>query len=133
MFAVGAALGAFGCGPGGPRTYPVSGKLDLAGGDLAALSGGHVDAALRDDPTVRASGEILPDGSFTLQTLDGGVVRQGAREGDYRVRIVLDEDGPGGKQRARRAIAPRYLWFETSGLSIRVPAESPVTLRATAR
>lgn len=128
-----AGMGVLGCGRGGPRTYPVSGKLDLAGGDLSALSGGHIDAALRDDPTVRASGEIRPDGSFALQTFDGGVIRQGAREGSYRVRIILDDEDPAGKQRARRAIARRFLSFETSGLSIRVPSESPVTLRAAAK
>ena len=128
---VAAAAGVLGCGPAGPRTYPVSGKIDLAGGDPSALDGGHIDAALQGDPTVRAAGEIGPDGSFTLQTLQGGVVRQGAREGTYRVRIILDDAA--SKRRPRRAIAPRYLWFETSGLSLQVPAESAVTLRAAAR
>jgi hypothetical protein len=132
VFVAGATLGVLGCGPGGPRTYPVSGKIDLAGGDLSALSGGYIDAALREDPTVRASGEIGPDGGFTLQTLHAGVVRQGAREGTYRLRIILD-DTSASKRRARRAIAPRYLRFETSGLSLQVPAESAVTLRAAAR
>ena len=39
---------------------------------------------------VRASGVIEPDGRFKLETLQGGEVVKGAREGTYRVRLILD-------------------------------------------
>ena len=61
-----------GCGPGGPKTHPVRGKVELAGADAAPLAGSHVEAALVSDPNVRASGEIQPDGRFSLQTLHAG-------------------------------------------------------------
>ncbi|MGL4550029.1 MAG: hypothetical protein ACRC33_02480, partial [Gemmataceae bacterium] len=44
------------CGPGGPRTHPVRGKVVVASADVKALAGGHVEAALEGDPAVRASG-----------------------------------------------------------------------------
>lgn len=130
---VAAGLGAFGCGQGGPRTYPVRGKIDLAGGDVSALAGSYVDAAHEGDPNVRASGEIRADGSFALETLHEGAIRRGAREGAYRVRIVLSDDDPATKKRARQAIARRYLSFETSGLSLKVPAESDPVVKLAAR
>src|SRR5438034_8880223 len=55
-----------GCGAGGPRTYPVQGKVELAGADVKLLAGSHVEFALAADPRVRASGEIQEDGSFKL-------------------------------------------------------------------
>jgi hypothetical protein len=100
----------------------------LDGGDPAALAGHSVEAMLEGDPGVRASGVIAADGSFELETLHAGAVLKGAREGKYLVRIVpADEDEQGRKLR-RPPVAPRHLKFETSGLSLSVPASAEVTL-----
>ena len=70
-----------GCGAGGPRTYPVQGKVELAGADVKLLAGSHVEFALAADPRVRASGEIQEDGSFKLQSNHAGGILDGTREG----------------------------------------------------
>src|SRR5689334_4028766 len=111
-------LGALGCGRVGPKTYPVQGKVELASGDVRELAGSHVEAALAGDPAVRSSGEIRPDGSFSLQTLHAGVILKGARQGEYQARIILADEGGG---RRRRPLDQRFLQFGTSGLTFRVP------------
>ena len=59
-----------GCGgPAGPKTYPVKGQVQLAGGEVQVLAGHNVEAALEADSTVRAYGLIKDDGSFELETL----------------------------------------------------------------
>ena len=124
-----ALLVAAGCGQSGPKTHAVAGSVSLAGGDSAQLAGHYVEAALSTDPTVRASGVIGPDGRFKLETLAGGRVQKGAPEGTYGVRLILsDDDGV-----ARPKVSPRYLRFETSGLSIQVPAKDDVQLELAAR
>jgi hypothetical protein len=119
--------GLAGCGSGTPRTYPVTGTVELPGADLNPLSGSHVEAALATDPSVRASGEIQPDGGFMLETLHAGRILKGAPEGTYRVRIVPSDEGRAAGRR-RAALAPRFLRFETSGLTLQVPPEGTVTL-----
>lgn len=122
-----------GCGPAGPATYPVSGTLALTGGEVSHLAGSTIEVASDADPTVRAAGEIQPDGRFTLETLHAGAMRRGAREGTYKVRVVLSDDDPATRKRAAKAIAPKYLKFDTSGLTLRVPADDDVTLPVTAK
>jgi hypothetical protein len=123
-------LGVLGCDRVGPKTYPVRGKVELVSGDVRELAGSHVEAALAGDPAVRSSGEIQPDGSFSLQTLHAGVILRGAPEGDYQVRIILADEGGG---RRRRPLDHRLLQFGTSGLSFRVPASGDLTLRLAQR
>jgi hypothetical protein len=82
VVAVVGTLGVLGCGPGGPRTYPVRGRVAAAAGDVTPLAGNYVEAALATDVTVRASGVIQPDGSFTLETLHAGALLRGAPGGD---------------------------------------------------
>jgi hypothetical protein len=131
--AVLAALGAGGCGQNGPKTHPVRGKVTLAGGDAAQLAGHHVEAMLEGDPAVRASGVIAADGSFALETLHAGEVLKGAREGKYLVRIVPAEEDESGKKLKKPPVAARHLKFETSGLSLNVPASEDVTLPLASR
>ncbi len=131
LFLAGSMLGALGCGTGGPKTHPVRGRIQH--GDVAALAGSHVEAALQGDANVRASGEIQPDGSFTLETLHAGAIRKGAPEGLYRVRIVLNDDDPASGKRAGQSVARRFLSFDTSGLSIKVPAEGNPVVKITPR
>ena len=130
---VGILAGTAGCGSSEPRTYSVQGSLKVAKADVGHLAGSLIEAVSDSDPSVRASGEIQSDGTFVLQSLDGGVVRSGAREGTYRVRIILnDNDGP-ARKRASRAIAPRYQRLESSGLTIQVPPPGEVELRVSAK
>lgn len=123
-----------GCGgSNGPKTYAVKGKLDLAQGDIGALSGHNIEVVLENNPLVRAAGQIQDNGVFTLETLADGVIRKGALEGTYRARLVVVDDDAESKRRAIEAINPRYFQFEDSGLSFRVPAQEVVTLQVSAR
>jgi hypothetical protein len=119
-----ALLAVAGCGQSGPKTHAVVGSVSLAGGDSTQLAGHYVEAALRTDPTVRTSGVIGPDGRFKLETLSDGKIRKGAPEGTYAVRLVLSDDD--GTKRPK--VAPKFLRFETSGLSLQVPARDDVKL-----
>lgn len=106
---------------------PVTGTV-TGPGDVSVLAGSAVEIALETDPTVRASGTIEPDGRFTLDTLKGGQVQRGAPAGTYKARIVLGDDDPALQKKAAKAVPAKYLKFETSGLTVRVPADAPVTL-----
>jgi hypothetical protein len=123
-----AALAMAGCG-GGPKTYPVRGKVVLADGDVARLADGHVEFEREGDPGVRADGLIGPDGRFEMQTQLQGKLLKGAAEGTYRARIVLpDADGDGGGKRRPRPVHPRFLDFQTSGLTFQVPTDGEITV-----
>ena len=133
---IAAALGLFvltGCSGNSPKTYPVSGKVALVGGDAQKLAGHHIEVVLATDPNVRAAGVIGPDGTFSLETLHAGVVLKGAKEGQYQVRILpADEDDNGTKLKAP-PIAARHFKFESSGLSLKVPPTGDVNLELSPR
>ena len=122
-----------GCGRGGPKTYSAQGKIELVGSDIALLAGSHIEAALANDLTKRASGVIRDDGTFALETPHAGATSGGAQAGAYLVRIVLSDDDPATRKRAALAIASRYLDFNASGLRIDVPAPTAISLHLTAR
>src|SRR5262245_39900924 len=123
-----------GCGPSGPKTYPVTGRVEVAGGNAAPLAGSNVEAALDSDPTVRASGVIEEDGRFTLETLHAGKILKGAQAGTYKARIVLSDEGERGSRKlARAAVHPRFLQFESSGLRFEVPANGDIVLQVSPR
>jgi hypothetical protein len=111
---------------------PVTGTVTIPG-DPTVLAGSTVEVALESDATVRASGTIEPDGRFTLDSLKDGRVRRGAPEGTYKARIILGDDDPALQRKAAKVIPARYQRFETSGLTVRVPAEGAVTLALAAR
>ncbi len=117
-----------GCGDGGPKTYRVSGRIELPGTDPSVLAGHNVEAALSTDPNVRTFGVIGSDGRFVLETLQNGEMRRGAVAGTYNARLVLSDDDPASRRRVAQAVAGRYLKFETSGLTFQVPASSDITL-----
>jgi hypothetical protein len=100
---------------------------------VAALAGSTVEAALEGDPTVRAAGTIEPDGTFALETLQAGVIRKGAVPGTYKVRVILSDDDPAARKKAAKAVHPKALQFETSGLTFQVPAADEVRLVLAAR
>lgn len=126
------ALSPLGCGDSGPKTYPVSGRVTLAGGSNK-LAGHYVEAALVGEPNVRASGVIGPDGAFTLETLHEGKVLKGAREGKYQVRILPADEDDDGKKLKKPPIASKHLKFETSELTLQVPTDGEVALQLSPR
>ncbi len=123
-----AAIGAAGCGSGGKGTYRVQGQIQLAAGDNRLLAGHSLEAALESDPHVRTYGVIDADGHFVLESLLDGVIRQGALPGRYRARLALSDDDPELRRQALESIPKRFLQFETSGLTLEVPAAAPITL-----
>lgn len=122
-----------GCSDGGPKVYPVSGKVALAGGDAQKLAGHNVEVVLEGDPAVRASGVIGADGAFTLETLYAGKILKGVQEGKYQVRILAAEEDDNGKKLRKPPIASKHFKFESSGLSLQVPPPGDVTLQLSSR
>jgi hypothetical protein len=118
-----AAVMLCGCSSAGLKTYPVKGKVQIKDGDVALLTGGHIELKHDSDETLRPSGKITPDGDFAMETLHQGRVLPGAPEGSYKARIVLgDESDPGVPKRKRDPVHRKFLDFETSGLSLKVPS-----------
>lgn len=122
-------VGVSGCGGFGPTTHPVAGRVQV-NGDAAQLAGHHVELVHADDPTVRAAGVIDDGGRFSVETLDGGQRRGGAREGTYRARLILTDEGDG---RPKPKVPKKYLDVNTSGWTVQVPPAGDVTLTATAK
>jgi hypothetical protein len=121
-----------GCGPGGPKMYPVKGKVVLAKPEtLKRLVGTSVELQSTTEANTRAYGEIQPDGTFTLSTYREGKSRQGAMEGTHKARILIDlgdSDDEGASKRCS-PIPLKYTRFETSGWQIQVPTDSEVVLK----
>jgi hypothetical protein len=107
-------------------TYEVKGKVRLASGK--ALSAGRVTFVAADGLLPQASGEIQPDGDFSLTTRNPG---DGAAPGKYKVRIEPAERKKPGK--ARPGFPVKYVDEDSSGLTVTVRAEpnqlEPFTLR----
>lgn len=115
---------ASGCGR---STFPVEGVVTVAG-DVSALEGSVIEIAVDGDPLRRASGEIQADGGFTLTTLHDGRLLTGAKEGVYKVRIIPNDDDRQTRRRALAAIHARYLKFQTSDVTLTVPATETVAI-----
>ena len=112
-----------------PKTHAVQGKIELAGGNVEVLQGSHVEGSLVSDDKVRASGVIQKDGTFKLETNHAGATFAGAREGKFEVRLILADDNVATLRKAQQAVAPRFLDFKSSGLTIDVPSKEPVVLK----
>jgi hypothetical protein len=101
-----------GCGDGKQSTQRVTGKVIFKGSGKP-LDRGTIMLESVADPSIQASGDIQPDGTFELYcTLD----KQGAVEGDHRVLIEqpLLETGE------RPVVQKKYRAFATSGLTATV-------------
>lgn len=129
----GTALSLGGCGPGGPTFQPVTVRLNVEGGNVADLEGSTLDVAVPNNPLLRASGTITADGTAELETLHAGKIRRGVLEGNYQVRIVLADDDREQRRKAAKAVAPKYLKFESSGLTLTVPGDRTVPLTVAAK
>jgi hypothetical protein len=125
------ALG--GCGPGGPKTHPVRGRVVTAKpDDLKILVGQAVEFQSTTEPETRGFGEIQADGSFTISTYRQGVSLPGAVEGTHQVRLMIDlgrDDAGGRPRKAKWPFDRRYTQFENSGWTVTVPTDGEVVLR----
>jgi hypothetical protein len=82
-----------------PETYPVRGKVVFQGGQ--PVRGGAVWFQPQNDPHVSTSGEINPDGTFTLHSSRAGGHSPGAIAGPHRVTVVAALEG-----RSRAQVSP---------------------------
>jgi hypothetical protein len=122
------------CGAGCSRSELASleGKIVVQGASSFSFAGDVLELRLEGDTLQRAFGEIKPDGTFELETLDDGSVKRGLKPGAYQARVVFSDDDPKHPVEASKAIHRKYTRFETSGLKIEVPSED-VTLKVSAK
>jgi hypothetical protein len=103
------------------------GKIVVRDGDVRTLEGWQVQFRSTADPTLLAAGVIEDDGRFGLAFYDGqNNYHPGIREGDYVVRLAPPE---GARANVLARVHPRYLKFETSGLTCSVVAGKEDQLR----
>jgi predicted small lipoprotein YifL len=112
-----------GCGPGGEKTYPVTGKVTYPDG--TPLAGARVSFESTSKP-ISGYGTTDANGAYkiTTYTTDDGVV-----EGEHRVlvmppsRVVASqEEGEGSLEEPKGppAVDPKFSNYSTSGLSVTV-------------
>jgi hypothetical protein len=117
---------------GGPKTYPVKGKVVFDRGDVTLLAGSTIDCRQEQDPMIEAHGTVNEDGTFELQTYNKGKLLSGACPGTYRAWIVLTTEGGSDEAIFRKVMVdPKFLDSRTSGLTFNVPASGEVTLTVT--
>jgi hypothetical protein len=108
------------------QVYDVKGKVLLADG--TPLSGGLITFVPKGELPVAPSGEIGPDGTFSIVTGGSG---QGAPAGEYKVRIETPQI-PRVKNK-KPLVPPKYNDEDSSDLAVTVRAESnqldPIRLR----
>jgi hypothetical protein len=97
--------------------YEVKGKVVLPNGK--PLSAGRVTFVAADGLLPEASGEIYPDGAFSLSTRVPG---DGAAPGRYKVRIEPAESK--NPRTIRPGFPVKYVDEDSSGLVVTVRAES---------
>jgi len=133
-----------GCGDRPPTTHAVRGKVVFTDGDVKKLADAEasVEFVLESDPSIRAYGQIQPDGSFEMQTPYKGKTLSGAAEGTHHVRILLqemppepelDDDGKPypakkGKGKVEPPVNLRFLDTKTSKLTCTVPTSDEFTV-----
>ncbi len=110
----------FGCSES--SLQPLAGKIKYVGDSEFAFSGDVVELRSQSDPSINAYGEVQPDGSFEVDSLDQGKIVKGAKPGKYAVRLVIADDDYEHKKLASKAINKKYFSFDTSGLEVDVPA-----------
>lgn len=97
-----------GCGDAPPPAgalRPVKGKVIYS--NASALSGLKIDFVPKSESARPASGDIGPDGSFSLKSPQG----QGIAEGEYGVRL----DKPGGFPRGKFNLPIPHEYFDEDG------------------
>lgn len=112
-------------GCGGPNMAPVTGTVRYEDGQPVTV-GGVILSPAGDPNLPSATGDIRPDGTFTLSTAKPG---DGAVVGRYHVLVVPPGDDYGPKN--PRPIDPRFGDPKTSGIEFEVkpgPNTLPVTV-----
>jgi hypothetical protein len=106
-------------GCGGPKLYPVTGKVVYADG--SPMKGGAVMFESTGPKRFMAQGVIdVADGTFFLTTKEEG---DGAEEGVYRVAIRGRRNNPHGREddpELENQLHPRFQSFDTSKLEFTV-------------
>jgi hypothetical protein len=121
-------LGLASCGKAptnGLKTIPVQGRVTFTKGGVVKTLYDRQGIIVFDSveqPGMRAIGEIQEDGSFTVSTVKDGVSTSGAVEGTHRVRLDLDDS-------ATRFVAPQFLDFQKSGITVKVPSDQPIEIK----
>jgi hypothetical protein len=121
-----------GCGPSEPVLYPVTGTLKLADGKSPAGCVVEFSSQGGETKGLNARSEVAADGTFTLVTLVNGKEKPGAVAGLHKVAVVPPPASSSGGP-PPPAIAPKYLDYNTSGLTFEVkPGENkyPITVDA---
>jgi hypothetical protein len=96
------AVSLFGCGPGGPRRYHVSGKVSFAGAPVPAGQI-HFDPDVSKGNDGPAGFAFIKDGEFDTR-LDG----RATIGGPHHVRIQAFDGKPGVELPLGRMMAPEY-------------------------
>jgi hypothetical protein len=100
--------------------YEVKGRVLLADGN--PLKGGWVFLVPKGDLPLTPSGEIAPDGTFSVVTGGSG---EGAPAGEYKVRVEAPQFAPVGPKSGKKPVfSNKYRDEDSSGLVITVKAES---------
>jgi len=103
-------------------THPVTGSVVLADGSPA---GGGIIKFRTTSPegeTVKAHGQIQPDGTFQLTTFNDG---DGALAGEHQVILFSPATGDDGGAAAVPSFPQKYRKYDTSGLTFQVePGEN---------
>lgn len=110
--------------PSGPETVPLTGKIVMTKGGTAKDLSDHsisIQFECVEQPTIQAFGEILEDGSFTMMTQLESRGKPGVVPGTHRVRLNADDT-------AARFVAPKFLNYKTSGITVKAPPEKEVVI-----
>ena len=107
-------------GCGGPRPYPVSGKIVFGDGTPATDLADFIISMDSVDRPEGATGIVQPDGTFKVGTQDN---EDGALPGKYRV-VLIPPDPPLDQPAPKRIIPPKYGSADTSGLEVEVLAQT---------
>jgi hypothetical protein len=108
----------------GPKTVPLEGKLVMTkGGTVKDLVDRSITVQFQpvEQPEVQAFGELLEDGTFSMVTQFETGGKRGVVPGKHRVRLNADET-------SARFVAPKFLDFNTSGLTVTAPSDKEVVL-----
>ena len=122
-----AACGVAGCGSSKQLpTTPIRGKVVFEkGGTVKKLYDAQPTILFEslEQPEVHASAAITEDGSLaSVITRKQQAVEYGLLEGNYRVRLELDEQ-------YRNLVHARFLTFEKSGLTVKVPSDGEMLIK----
>jgi hypothetical protein len=125
VLGVGLVAGCGGAKVAGPTTVPVKGKVEFTkGGKVQDLANNSILIEFQsvEQPDVKAFGEVLEDGTFTMSTQVEGKGKPGVVAGSHRVRLNADES-------AARFVAPKFLKHESSGITVKVPTEGELVIK----